>query len=326
MKSKVLVVRLSSFGDIVQCMSVLESLTQAPINGEVHWLARNDMDGIPALSNKVSKVWSFDRKEGLMGWIKLCFELRRQNFSHVYDAHNSLRSKILSWIIRPFGIGPKFTRRSKSRLKRIMLFNFGINKFPNPFKGMISYHEPLEKWGVQKKESFRDEWKFSEKIDHEGIALAPSAAWEMKRWPMDHWKKLIEEMPDKKFLVLGGPADTFCEELVSVDPNRVTNLAGKLSLVESCQLVAQSPLLICADTGLIHVADLLGVKGISLMGPTAFGFATNQNIKTLEVDLDCRPCTKDGRGGCSQSVYQKCMVDIGPGQVAQAAKELLSNF
>lgn len=323
MKNKVLIIRLSSFGDIVQCMSVLDSLTREPLGAEVHWLVRSDLKGVPGLSSRVSKVWSFNRKDGLVGWIKLAFELRKEGFTHIYDAHASLRSRILNLILRPLGLGPNFTRRSKDRIKRILLFSFGINKFPKPFKGMCSYHEPLEKWGIEKKDQFRDDWSFSEKLPYEGIALAPSAAWEMKRWPMEHWKNLINLMPEQKFLVLGGPADTFCQDLEDMDPTRVTNLAGKLTLTESCQLVAESPLLISADTGLIHVADLLGNKGISLIGPTAFGFATNSNIKTLEIDLDCRPCTKDGRGSCSQEVYQRCMVELTPEMVADEASKLL---
>ncbi len=319
MKNKVLIIRLSSFGDIVQCMAVLDSLTQEPLNAEVDWLARQDLAEVPALSSRVNRVWSFNRKEGLLGWIRLALKLRSESYTHVYDAHSSLRSRILCFILRPFGIGPKFTRRSKERIKRILLFKFRVNKFPKPFKGMISYHEPLEAFGIKPKKSFRDSFSIDEPIPYEGILLAPSAAWEMKRWPMEHFKKLIEIMDDKKFLILGGPGDDFCQELEDLDPERVINLAGKLTYKESCQLVAQSTLLISGDTGMIHVADLLGVNGISLVGPTAFGFATNNNIKTLEIDLECRPCTKDGRGDCSQSVYKKCLVDITPELVAKTA-------
>ena len=40
--------------------------------------------------------------------------------------------------------------------------------------------------------------------------------------------------------------------------------------------------------------------------------------------MECRPCTKDGRGKCSQSVYQKCMVEISPQRVGQIVKERFS--
>jgi heptosyltransferase-2 len=151
----------------------------------------------------------------------------------------------------------------------------------------------------------------------------PSAAWEMKRWPLDHWKKLITIMPEARFVVLGGKEDTFCEELVAMAPERVFNMAGKLSLIESSKLLSLSALVISADSGLLHVADVLGVKGLSLMGPTAFGFTISSLIKTLEVDLPCRPCTKDGSGKCSQNIYQLCMVDITPATVANEAQNLV---
>ena len=146
----------------------------------------------------------------------------------------------------------------------------------------------------------------------------------MKRWPIPHWEKLIAIMPNQQFIILGGKDDLFCEDLKMIAPDRVQNLAGKLSLVESCALIKNSKLVISADTGLLHVADVLGVKALSLMGPTAFGFTTGTQIKTLEVALPCRPCTKDGRGTCSQEVYQKCMVDITPEWVAKEAQLMLA--
>jgi len=316
MKRKLLIIRFSSFGDIVQAMSVLRPLKEGAEQSEIHWLTRSEFSHLVSLSPYVDRVISFDKKSGLLGLIKLGFSLRSEGYDLVYDAHKNMRSMILRWIF----IGMNIAFRPKSRLKRFLLFTFRINKFPNPFRGMESYLEPLS----LSNQNLHQEWNFTEevksKVDSlvsgEFVCLAPSAAWEMKRWPLDHWKELITLQKDKKFIVLGGPADTFCEELVEVAPDRVLSLAGKLSLIESCYAVSKATTLVSADTGLIHVADILGVKGLSLIGPTAFGFPTNKNIETLEVDLPCRPCSKDGRGGCSQDVWQKCMVEITPDLVS----------
>ncbi|CBW27199.1 putative transferase (LPS biosynthesis-related) [Halobacteriovorax marinus SJ] len=323
--NKVLIIRFSSFGDIVQCMSILPKVKEN-IPGEVHWVTRSDMSSLLLLNKSVDKVWSFDKKKGFLGLLKLAWELRKENYTHVYDAHSNLRSRVLSSFLFP----PHFIRRSKERIKRILLFTFRKNYFENPYRGIISYLTPLLKWGIEDARDFKPtEWDFSKlsiptSFESDSIAIAPSAAWEMKRWPLDYWKRLISLNKELKFTVLGGPGDKFCEELREIDPQRVTNLAGKLSLIESCYIVSKTKLLISADTGLIHVADLLGRKGISLMGPTAFGFATGDHIKTLEVDLPCRPCTKDGRGKCSQDIWQKCMVDITPEMVSSEIKAQLS--
>ena len=333
-KNKVLIIRFSSFGDIVQCSSVVEPIAQALIDAEIHWASRKDFDYLLKLNQRIDHVWSLDKKLGITGLIKFALKLRSEKFTHVYDAHNNLRSTVLKLFLRLRWNSPQLITRSKHRIKRILLFSFRINKFNKPFKGIDSYRDPLLKWGIKSEshsESKMVNWNFSNDIQLKiknligkdpVIALVPSAAWEMKRWPIEHWKKLIELLPNNKFVVLGGKEDLFCQDFVSIDPNRILNLAGKLSLVESCYLVTQSELIISADTGLLHVADVLGGKGLSLMGPTAFGFTKSPLIKTLEVDLPCRPCTKDGSGKCSQSIYQRCMVDITPTTVASEVLNL----
>lgn len=340
MAEKILIIRFSSFGDIVQAMGTLAPLHRKFPEGKVHWLTRSDMAGLLAHNPSVDKLWSFDRKSGLVGLIRLALELRKERFTHVYDAHANIRSLLVALILRFRFTPPYFLKRSKERLKRIMLFKFRKNYFPRPYRGMISFLTPLKKWQVDFDESsLCHDWNFSENekrkvqliLDEKGlkanefVALAPSAAWEMKRWPLNHWAELIKLLPNHKLVILGGPQDHFCEELAAIAPERTLNLAGKLSLMESSYLVKLSSGLVSADTGLIHVADILGKKGLALLGPTAFGFPTSPLIQIVDVNLPCRPCTKDGRGKCSMDVYQKCMVDIGPQRVAQLVISFFKN-
>lgn len=322
---KLLIIRFSSFGDIVQAMSTLEDLHLAYRELEVHWLVRKDLSEVVGFDPRL-KIIPFDRDLGFKGIIELAKNLRALKFDAVYDAHLSLRSRVLKLLIKPLPfVGPKWVVRSKERFKRFMLFNMRMNFFPQPYKGMNSYRDPLRKLGIHPGELTRPKWKIpATTFSPQAIVLCPSAAWEMKRWPVDHWKQLIALMPQHQFLILGGPQDHFCQSIADSAPERCKNLAGKVSLKDSCAIVAHAPLVISADTGLIHVADLLGVPGISLMGPTAFGFCTNSNIRTLEIELKCRPCTKDGRGSCQQLIYQQCMVEISPDRVVQNALEIMS--
>jgi heptosyltransferase-2 len=321
MVRKYLIIRFSSFGDIVQCMGAIAAVK----SGEIHWLVRSDLAAIPAANPDII-VWPFDRKEGFFGLLRLGLKLRRQGFTHIYDAHSNIRSRLICFLLKPLpGLGAKLIRRSKERLKRFLLFSLRINYFPSPFKGMHSYLVPLNKWGLGLNEQTKQSWGLPE-IQAQWcnkVVLCPSAAWEMKRWPIDAWKKLILALPGVQFVILGGPQDIFCQSIAESAPERVINLAGKISLIESCAIVARASLVISADTGLIHVADLLGIKGILLEGPTAFGRTSGQQIEVLGVELPCRPCTKDGRGNCSQKVWQRCMVEITPDAVAVVAKRLL---
>ena len=315
MYPKILIIRFSSFGDIIQSPVTVNSLKKKYPKSSIHWATKSNFKMVVSSHPGIDKVWELGGAKNLSNLITLAKKLRNENFDIIYDAHSNVRSTILSLILKIFK-KPKFIKRPKDRLKRFALFYLGKNYFPAPYKGMKSYLKPLEKLGVDQNvtpcQLNLPEIKL---LFNSFITLVPSAAWEMKRWPLEHWKKLILSLPEESFVILGGPEDLFCQELEDLAPSRVKNMAGKLSLMESMGVVNCSRLVISADTGIIHVADLLGISGLSLIGPTAFGFPTGNHIKTLEVDLPCRPCSKDGRGRCSQKIYQKCMVDITPEMV-----------
>jgi ADP-heptose:LPS heptosyltransferase len=325
---KILIIRFSSFGDIFHALSVVGPLSKKYPDCQIDWLTKIPFESILEGRAQIRKVITLEKKNSFLSLIKLAFKLRKEEYDLVYDAHNNLRSSILSMIIRPFSAG-KYIIRSKDRFKRLLLFTFGVNKFPRPFRAFKSFSRPLLDNKIIDEDIFNLDWsddELSRSLTNQikgRIILCPSAAWEMKRWPLPHWKKLIDLLPEYRFAIVAGPDDLFCEELVLEDSERVINLAGQVSLKESCSIIAQAPLIVSADTGTIHVSDLFNVKGISLMGPSAFGFSSFPNTHTLEVELDCRPCSKDGRGKCSQDVWQKCMVDISPSNVATKVRELL---
>lgn len=331
-RKKILIIRFSSIGDIIQCMGIISGIRNRFPEAEIHWLARKDMSSFLSMDKRVDKIWAFDKKEGLTGLLRIADLLKKEQFDYLYDAHSNIRSNIVKLKLRPiFGKRPRYALRSKERGKRFLLFNFGINKFPWPFRGVESYRLPLKKWGITDFSSDYSDWSFPEgfaaKLDPlitpRTITLVPSANWPMKRWPEAHWKDLVRLLPEYRFIILAGPSDTFCEEIKETAPERVINLAGKTSLLESCYLVHRSNLVVSADTGFMHAADLFRIKTLALIGPTAFGFPTGDTVETLETTLSCRPCTKDGRGKCKQKTYQKCMVDITPRQVSLRIQILL---
>ena len=324
-------------------MGTINSLANTFPQGEVHWITRQEYAPVLQLNEKIHKIWPYHKQSGLKGLLKLIITLKKEHFDYIYDAHSNLRSMIMKVLLYPFyqrlffwRNHPRLIVRKKNRIKRFLLFKLGINLFPRPFCGIKSYLKALEKWGVGQ-ELLPAAWKFSPKILQKvkeevfshlqqsipTITIVPSAAWPMKRWPVEYWKKLILKLDQCQFIILGGPSDVFCREIASTASQRVLNLAGKLSLTESCAIIDQSRLFITGDTGLLHVGDLLQKTGIALMGPTAFGFPTNSSINIMEVPLKCRPCTKDGRGRCHQDIWQKCLVDIQPDMVAQKVQQLL---
>lgn len=331
-KPKFLIIRFSSIGDIIQCMGIINGIKNQYPHAEIHWITRKDMSSFLSMDKRIDKIWTLDKGKGLKGLLEIANHLKQERFDYVYDAHSNIRSNILKLkLCSIFSCHPRCVVRSKERGKRFLLFRCGINLFDKPFRGVVSFRKPLKKWGITNFSGGYSDWHFPQGlcateegyIQAQTVTLVPSANWGMKRWPVEHWRKLISLLPEHHFIILAGPADTFCEEIRNIAPHRVHNLAGKTNLLESCYLIKQSNLVISGDTGFMHAADLFHVKTLALIGPTAFGFPTGNSVETMEVNLPCRPCTKDGHGKCKQNVYQKCMIDITPEAVAEKVRTKL---
>ena len=340
-KEKILVIRFSSFGDILATMSVTSALRQKFPSAEIHWLTRSDFAEMAFQVNGGIKISSLDRGQGFHGLWRILKLLRRQRFTHIYDAHNNLRSHIICWGLRgPLGLfrpTVKFLRRSQYRWRRLMLFRFRVNLYPKPFVHQWALLEPLQKWGVSTQlpvvpvfkipvEDTQAAMKIIESLRRRNkpiIAISPSASYELKRWPVAHWQELIRKNPEWSFLALGGPQDQFIETITQVAPERTINCAGKFSYLQSAALVASADVLISNDTGLMHVAEQLGKKCVALLGPAPFGYPGRPDTKILEKELACRPCSKHGQGPCINSFHQKCMVDISVDEVSLTTRQIL---
>lgn len=330
---KLLVIRFSSFGDIVQALPALATIKKQQPAARMDWLVRSDFAPLLAHHPLLTHVFSFDRKAGFGGLLQMILRLHQERYTHIYDAHNNVRSWIVSSLLWFFAVlsgrSVSVSRRPKNRIKRFLFFKLRKPVFPQPFRGAYSFLEPLLKWGMapvmEKAPHLFVEKYINRRLFPGYIVLAPSAAWPTKRWPLEHWKSLIVKMPQSRFVVLGGPQDTFCAELEELASDRVVNLAGDCTLAESCAIVGASLLTISADTGILHAADQLGTPNIGMIGPTAFGYTSQAQSRILEVELYCKPCSKDGRDPCINPVFQKCMKDILPEVVADEALKILRN-
>lgn len=326
-RKKILLIRFSAIGDVAQCLSVPTRLKE--LNADVHWVTRDDLAGLLHGHPSINRVWTLDRSEGFSGVARLIIQLRKEKFTEVYDAHNNLRSRLISWALFPRPV----LRRKISRWKRFLLFRFHINTYRKPFSGQRDLLEPLKAWDLSEElppvpQIFcgQDSAVASAALKERGwssfTALAPSAAYPLKRWPLEHFAELIRQNPNSKFVVLGGPGDKFLAELEAAAPDRVLNLAGKLTLTESVGLLQKARLLVSNDTGVLHMGEQLGLPTVALMGPAPFGFPSRPSTKILERDLACRPCSKHGQGPCVNPEFQKCLRDITPRDVARAAQDL----
>jgi heptosyltransferase-2 len=91
-----------------------------------------------------------------------------------------------------------------------------------------------------------------------------------KRWPVPHWRQLIEALPGERFTLFGTPRDAAITAAIAAGfpPDRVDDLAGRTNLPGFAGRLRNCRLLVTNDTGGMHLANALGVPLVALFGPT----------------------------------------------------------
>jgi ADP-heptose:LPS heptosyltransferase len=136
-----------------------------------------------------------------------------------------------------------------------------------------------------------------------------------KRWPVAHWRSLIERLPATLPLVLFGTANDLpiTTAIAAGFGARVENLAGRTDLSEYCTRLARCHLLITNDTGGMHLANALGVPLVALFGPTN-PLRTGPVFSSPAKILQPPGCPPAGGGN---------LADLAPAQVLAAVHQLL---
>lgn len=323
---KILFMRFSSIGDVTQSISIVGQIAQFKKEAQIHVLTKPEFKILFENHPQVATVWTLDTTTGFSGVWNLIKKLNQEKFSHLYDAHNNLRSNIFYFFVQ----AKHKLQKPMFRWKRFLLLKFHINLFEMPFSGQRDLLKPLEKWGIPfqlpptpqlflPSESLKKADQILQKYQlSQFITLVPSAAYPLKRWPIEYFEKLILSMPDQKFVVLAGHKDHFTEQLNHL--KNCVNLTGQTDLITSAAIISRSLSIVANDTGLMHFAEQLGIPTVALMGPAPFGFPSREQTKILEIDLKCRPCSKHGQGPCTNSSFQKCLRDITPETVRDLLK------
>lgn len=95
-----------------------------------------------------------------------------------------------------------------------------------------------------------------------------------KRWQIPHWQQLItlinKHYPDAKCYLFGTRNDRAITDQVidGLPPGAANNLAGQTDLIGFADGLSRCRILVCNDTGGMHLANALGVTVLGVFGPT----------------------------------------------------------
>ncbi len=333
---KILIIRLSSLGDIVVLTPIFKSLRKRFPEAQIDFLVKKEFKSIVAENPYLSNVITFDISERLRGWKKLCRSLADENYDLFIDMHNNFRS----WILSLFLIKVPKLRYYKPRLLRFLLFYFLINLFPKSFSLLGEYFKVLRPLGISSSDSKPEIFLSNSALEraksilkNKGVedhfvAILPIAAWSNKRYPLKKYEKLAKRINDElnmNVVWLGGERDAYLNDLSYLQPSKSIKIIGETDLEESLGILSQSSLVVGNDTGLTYSAEALGVPVVLILGPTSretgAGHYYEKSI-TLQKDIWCRPCSQKGDRKC----YRKkkyCMEEISTGEIFNAVCHII---
>ena len=306
---KILIIRFSSFGDIVLTFPFINSVKKSFPDTEIHFLTKLVYSDLTALHTGIDSTITFSN-DSLTDLRKT---IKENKYDFIFDIHNNLRSRFVT-----FFTNTKVLRYRKNNFKKLFYIVFGKNLF----KSIIPVYE---KYILAGKIVFKDlstDYSTSDLKTGEGktfdskyFVLAPSSKHFTKTLPSDKFYGIIKNYPYKKFIITGSDNETdrkICSEIESAFAN-VTNLCGKTDYKELARIVKYSEGVICNDSGLLHLAESLGKKVIVFFGSTVKEFGFFPQLKSTEVyeinNLKCRPCTHIGKSYCPKGHF-KCMNEI----------------
>jgi heptosyltransferase I len=341
---KILILKPSSLGDVVQALPVLRLLKLHLPQSEIFWWLESSLVPLLADDPDLAGIYPFQRKRwsAPRRWPEIWAgvqSMRQERFDWAIDLQGLARSGLFTWWANAgLSIGLD-NQREGGREGARAAYDILAPCSKTGTHAVDRYLSVLEPLGIPVHQAF--EWlpprsgvaaqvqKKWEMATARWVALLPGARWDNKRWPLQNFVELIKRMlsmtADVNFAILGGKDDeALGRVLAGVDSRRCLDLTGKTSLPEMVEWLRLSELVITNDTGPMHVAAALRRPVVALFGPTEPGstgpYGQRQNVIQVS-SLPCMPCMKDY---CAYKEPLACLQGITPKLVCEKALGQLS--
>jgi heptosyltransferase-2 len=261
-------------------------------------------------------------------------DLAARHYDSVYVLPNSLKSALVPWLA---GIPQRIGFTGESRYGMInrrhhldkaalplMVERFAqLAEIPGaPLPRPVTYPH-LRSTLAEQQKSLRELG-----IEHPGkiVAFCPGAEYgPAKRWPAAHFADLAKKLAADGYSIwlFGSPKDhAVAEEIAAHAPGLTRNLCGATTLGQAVDLLALADLVVCNDSGLMHVAAALKRPIVALYGSSSPGFTPplSDDADILSLKLECSPCFKRA---CPLG-HLDCLNKLLPEQVYAACQQRIA--
>lgn len=273
-------------------------------------------------------------KRGSAGFIAAARELRRRDLGSGILLTPSFSSALL------FAVGGVRGRRGTTTDARTLLLTDRVPASPEPRHRTAEYLTLVTGDRVSSSviprlipsDDSRAEWR---RLVGPGgaplVAIAPGSRASSRRWDSNRFTAIVDRLAGggARVVVLGASDEREITAIVA--GTEALDLGGKTDLLVLAAGLAESRLLICNDSGTMHLSAAVGTPTISLWGagdPVVTGPLGSGHALVRTTALPCVPCVRNscprrGKGTVLPDAKRECMALVSVDQVWEEVKKKL---
>jgi heptosyltransferase-1 len=260
---RILVVRLSAMGDVIQALPAVASLKHSFPHSSLAWVIRPKWAPLLEGNPFVDRVIQMERSAS--GTLSTLRALRQERFDVVVDFQGLMQSAMVAASVsadRKVGL-----HRSQARERAASLF-YSTAVLT---RGAHRVERNLELAAAAGASNLLNVFPLPEGKpegnlpDGKFVLASPLAGWGSKQWPLEFFTDIAHAVRDHLDmpLVVNGPPES-AAMLASVDAAHL-HLSGLTGLIDATR---RAHAVIGVDSGPMHLAAALGKPGVAIYGPT----------------------------------------------------------
>jgi heptosyltransferase-2 len=306
---RILVRQVNWLGDAVLTLPALEALQRRLPQAEIVLLARGWVGGLfegHPVARRIIELPQGGGPMGLRGRWRVARAIRGQRFDLAVVFPNSFEAALVPWMA---GIPRRVGYSTEGR--RWLL----TDPLPRPRRipgrhQAERYLDIVRALGAEGSEALRlsvsagAQARAQALLEASGItageavvAIGPGSIYGgAKRWPADRFAAVADALAERhgaRILLVGSAREgAILAAVASHMRQPVTNLAGRTDLPALTGVLGRSRLLLCNDSGAMHVAAAVGVPVVAVFGPTDADATAplGGGHRIVREPVPCSPC------------------------------------
>jgi heptosyltransferase-1 len=338
---RVLIVRLSSMGDVVHTLPALTDAVRAIPEIQFDWAVDESFADIPAWHSQVKKVFpvalrrwrrGLSSRPGRAEVKDSLQELRLESYDAIVDLQGEFKSAFIASLAKGKRYGYSGESAREWGAHAVYREKIDVAKGTHSMSRMrallsralgYSYNEVSVDYGID-----RARLPLSPlKLDRPYVVFIHSTSWASKNWPEQYWRELAASVSGAGYSVVmpWGSEDERerSEKIAAKQASRI--VLPKLSISEKAAIISGASATVGLDTGLSHIAAALGIPSITLYGATDPGLCGAIGAHQLHIksDFECVGCHETDCSFTGSSFKPACFESVTPLTVWRQLEQLL---